>query len=149
MEEGVMSVVELLDRAQELGATFTVPGPGRLHVSASDPLPNDLVRELTDNKPEIIEYLQKHTSLMDLPWPIGYGGLPADEVARGEASNDRLGVDDPVARRLNVLMWLWSHYRDQGDVEMASEMRQAYHELRHADKSLIELCGLCEYQDRS
>ena len=79
-----MSVVDLLDRAQELGATFTVPGPGRLLVSASDPLPNDLVRELTDNKPEIIEYIQNHTGLIDLPWPIGYGGLPVDQVTKAE-----------------------------------------------------------------
>ena len=116
-----MSVVDLLDRAQELGATFTVPGPGRLLVSAADPLPNDLVRELTDNKPEIIEYIQKHTSLMDLPWPIGYGGLPVGEVIKVENFNDGQDITDPVDRKLNVLSWMWCYYRDRGDIDMAQE----------------------------
>lgn len=55
---------------------------------------------------------------------IGYDGLPADEVARTEANNDRLAITDPVNRRLNVLMWMWSHYQEPGDTEMGQEMRR-------------------------
>ena len=141
-----MSVAELLDRAQELGATFTMPGPGRLHVDASDPLPTDLVRELTENKPEIIEYISEHTSSTDLPWPVGYGGLPADEVTKAEKYNDRQGFTDPVERKLNVLSWMWCYYRDQDDLNLASQMKEEYHQLRHADPSIQEICGICEYQ---
>jgi len=141
-----MSVAELLDRAQELGATFTMPGPGRLHVDAADPLPSDLVRELTENKPEIIEYISEHSRPMDLPWPIGYGGLPMDEVTKAEMYNDRQGFTDPADRKLNVLSWMWCYYRDQDDLVMALQMKEEYHQLRHADPSIQEICGICEYQ---
>ena len=143
-----MSVVELLDRAQEFGATFTLPGPGRLHVAASDPLPTDLVEELTANKPEIIEYISEHSGLMDLPWPIGYGGLPTDEVTKAEKYNDRQGFTDPVDRKLNVLSWMRCYYRDIGDPGMARQMKEEYHTLRHADRSIQELCGICEYETK-
>ena len=141
-----MSVAELLDRAQELGATFTMPGPGRLHVDAADPLPTDLVQELTENKPEIIEYISERSSPMDLPWPIGYGGLPLDEVTKAEKYNDRQGFIDPVERKLNVLSWMWCYYRDREDLEMAQQMKEEYHQLRHADPSIQDICGICEYQ---
>ena len=143
-----MSVVELLDRAQEMGATFTLPGPGRLHVAASDPLPTDLVQELTENKPEIIEYISEHSSSMDLPWPIGYGGLPADEVTKAEKYNDRHDINDPVDRKLNVLSWMWCYYRDRDDLDMAQQMKEEYHQLRHADPSIQEICGICEYETK-
>ena len=74
-------------------------------------------------------------------------GLPPDEVAMAEFQNDRLSVHDPVERRLNVLLWMWQHFRDLEDREMGREMRQAYHELRHADPSIQALCGLCEYSE--
>ena len=143
-----MSVAELLGRAQELGATFTMPGPGRLHVDAADPLPTDLVQELTENKPEIIEYISEHSGLMDLPWPIGYGGLPMDEVTKAEKYNDRQGFTDPVDRKLNVLSWMWCYYRDREDMVMALQMKEEYHQLRHADPSIQEICGICEYQTK-
>ena len=143
-----MSVAQLLDRAQELGATFTLPGPGRLHVDAADPLPTDLVQELTENKPEIIEYIAEHSSAMDLPWPLGYGGLPNAEVAKAERYNDRQGFTDPVDRKLNVLSWMWCYYRDRDDSEMVLQMKEQYHQLRHADASIQEICGICEYQTK-
>ena len=143
-----MRVAELLDRAKELGATFTLPGPGRLHVAAADPLPIDLVQELTDNKPKIIEYLSEHSGLMELPWPIGYGGLLADEVSKAENYNDRQSCTDPVDRKLNVLSWMWCYYREKGDVDMALRMKKEYHQLRHADPSIQEICGICEYRTK-
>lgn len=146
MGDGTMSVVELLDRAQELGATFTWLGPGRLHVAASHPLPTDLVQELTKNKPEIIEYISEHSGLMDLPWPIGHGGLPTDEVAKAENYNDLQGFTDPVERKLNVLSWMGCYYWDRGDMEMAKQMKEEYYQLHHADAAIQEICGICEYQ---
>ena len=141
-----MKVVELLDRAEELGATFTLPEPGRLYVSASEALPDDLVQELTENKPVLIEYIRHRAEFIDLPWPLGYGGLPQEEVAKAERDNDRIGMTDKVDRRLNVLSWMRCYFRDRGDVEMAQEMKDTYHELRHADPSIQEICGICEYQ---
>ena len=143
-----MSVVELLDRAQEMGATFTLLGPGRLHVAAADPLPTDLVQELTENKPEIIEYISEHTGSTDMPWPIGYGGLPMDEVTKAENYNDRHRFTDPVDRKLNVLSWMWCYYRDRDDLDMAQQMKEEYHQLRHADPSIQEICGICEYETK-
>lgn len=142
-----MTPTELLEKARNLGAKLTIPGTGRLHVEAPEPLPDDFMTALKEQKTAIIEHIQHRIELVDLPWSIGYGGLPTDQVARAEASNDRLRVTDPVNRRLNVLMWMWSHYRDQGDMAMAGQMREAYHELRHADKSIQALCGLCEFQE--
>jgi len=141
-----MSVAELLDRAQELGATFTMPGPGRLHVNAADPLPIDLVQELTENKPELIEYIAEHSSPIDLPWPLGYGSLPAVEVSKAEKYNNCQGFTDPVDRKLNVLSWMRCYYREIGEVDMAQQMKEEYHQLRHADPLIQDICGICEYQ---
>ena len=116
-----MSVVQLLREAYELDAILTAPEPDRLNVSAPQPLPDDLIQKLTDNKPEIIEYIRNHTDLIDLPWPIGYGGLPVTEVTKADIYNDRQGITDPVQRRLNVLSWMRCHYRDIGDEDMAHQ----------------------------
>lgn len=97
-------------------------------------------------QPDILAHLGRRTELINLPWPVGYGGLPVDQVIKAKAQNDRLGVKDPVDRRLNAMMWLWAHYRDRGESEMARQLRAAYRELRHADPSIQEICGLCEYE---
>ena len=77
---------------------------------------------------------------------IGYGGLPNAEVAKAERYNDRQGFTDPVDRKLNVLSWMWCYYRDRDDSEMVLQMKEQYHQLRHADASIQEICGICEYQ---
>ena len=141
-----MTVNEVLDRLLELGVTASVNG-GKIQLRPGSQVPSDLLGEVKEHKLAILSSLQRRTDLIDLPWPVGYGGLPADEVARAEATNDRLGATDPVNRRLNV--WMWSHFRDHGDTEMASEMREEYHRLRHAQPAIQELCGLCEYQDET
>ena len=71
-----MKAAQLLQRVQELGAVLTVPAPSKLHVSAPGPLPEDLVDALREHKQEIIAALHRPTSMTDLPFPIGYGGLP-------------------------------------------------------------------------
>ena len=52
-----MTASDLLSRAYDLGATFTVPEPGRVHVSAPEPLPDNLMAELRRYKAEVIELL--------------------------------------------------------------------------------------------
>ena len=59
------------------------------------------------------------------------------------ASASATSFDREVAkaedRKLNVLSWLWQHYRASEDTGMAQEMRRAYHELRHADSTILEM----------
>lgn len=140
-----MGAPEVLHRLETLGITLEMAGD-KLRFWPASRVPPDLVEELRKHKAAVLARLRHRTQLLGLPWPVGYGGLPADEVGRAEAHNDRLGVHDPVARRLNVLSWMRCHFRDRGDVEMAEQMRNAYHELRHADPRVQALCGLCEYR---
>lgn len=141
-----MDATGVLDRLTDLGINARVDGE-RLFLSPMDKVPADLLADVRQHKPEILSRIRHRTDLVDLPWPVGYGGLPVDEVASGEADNDRKGTTDPVERRLNVLNWMRCHYRDIGDTAMADEMRTAYHELRHADREIQEICGICEYTE--
>ena len=136
----------LVRQAQALGAVFSVPEPGRVHIEAPEPLPDVLMESLRQHKDEVLAHLRRRTELVDLPFPLGYGGLPVEEVTKAKYQNDGLGVTDPVDRKLNVLSWLWQHYRASEDTGMAQEMRRAYHELRHADSTIKIICGLCEYE---
>lgn len=140
-----MTVIDLLKEVRACGGTIWVAGD-RLELEVPEGFPDVLLDSLRQHKGEVLTHLGRRTGLVDLPWPVGYGGLPAEEVARAEAQNDCLGVKGSVERRLNVMRWLSSHYRDLGDLEMAQEMRWAYLELRHADPSIRAICGLCEYQ---
>lgn len=78
------------------------------------------------------------------PPPIGYGGFDLDEVAWAERWNDKMGVVDPIYRKLNCWMWLASYYIYLGDIEKARACRKEYHVLRHEDETITESCGLCE-----
>ena len=44
--------------------------------------PETLIDELRKQKVEVLAELCHFTELMDLPWPTGYGELPADEVVK-------------------------------------------------------------------
>lgn len=136
----------MVERLTALGVEVTPRPNGNLYLAPASRIPPDLLELVRQHKRELLDLLRRRTELIDLPWPVGYGGLPAEEVTRAEAHNDRLSVRDPVNRRLNVLMWLCGHFRDRGGVEMTRRMREAYHELRHADPSIKALCGLCEYR---
>lgn len=141
-----MTAEDVLTESRRLGIVLEAHGSTLRYRAPQGILTPELKDGLRQHKGEVLALLRRRTELIDLPWPVGYGGLPAEEVARAEATNDRLGVTDPVDRRLNVMMWLWSHYRDKGDLEMARQMREAYHELRHADPNIQAICGLCEYR---
>ena len=66
------------------------------------------------------------TEDMDLPFPIGFGGLDSAEVARAERINLALGVTDPLKSKLSVVNWLYQHYRDLGNDEITHQLKQAY-----------------------
>ena len=83
------------------------------------------------------------------PPPIGYGGYNLDEVAWAEQWNDRMGVADPIYRKLNCWMWLASSYLAEGNREMAIRARDEYHKLRHEDETITEECGLCKAHEIS
>ena len=52
-----VKVVELLERAHRLGAHFSVPEPGRIHVKSPAPLPDGIMRALREYKDEVLALL--------------------------------------------------------------------------------------------
>jgi hypothetical protein len=84
---------------------------------------------------------------IDLPFTLGNGDLDADEVARAEYHNARLGVLDPVQRRLNVLWWLYQHYQESGDTDTAMEVKAGYDALRNANPDLVRLTRIGELDE--
>jgi hypothetical protein len=89
----------------------------------------------------------RQTDEADLPFPIGNGGLDPAQVEMAERHNTRLGVVDPVERRLNVLFWLMQHYRQIGDTGMAGEVKAAYCSLRDADPDVVRLTCMGEMDE--
>ena len=51
----------------------------------------------------------------ELPFPIGYGGLPSAQVEAAETVMDKRGVTDPVLRKYNILTWVRGYYQDRGE----------------------------------
>jgi hypothetical protein len=70
--------------------------------------------QLRLHKAELRTYLE--TSVDDLPFPMGYGGLPKTQVELAEAITDRFGITDPVHRKYNVLAWVLGYYQERGEV---------------------------------
>jgi hypothetical protein len=64
-----------------------------------------------------------------------------------ERHNTRLGVVDPVDRRLNVLFWLMQHYQEVGDTGMAAEVKAAYYSLRDAAPDVVALVRMGELDE--
>jgi hypothetical protein len=86
----------------------------------------------------------KTTEGTDLPFPIGYGGLDSEQVARAERINLALGVTDPLDSKLSVVNWLYQYYRDLGNHEIAEQLKQAYWQLREPDRDLVCLSKMGE-----
>ena len=135
-----MTAVDVLDELAALGITATAAGQ-KLFLTPGSKVPQELLAEVKTHKNELLELVTAPKSI-DLPFPIGYGGLPAEEVAKAEFQNDRLGITDPVDRKLNVLIWFWCHYRDRGQADMMGQMKCAYWELRSADPSIQRLVSI-------
>ena len=120
--------VELLGQLRSCDISVSVD-KDELVLRPASKVPPELLTEVRKHKHELVELLssdhgyrrryRRCIEFVDLPWPVGYGGLPVDEVVKAEAQNDRLGVTDPVYRRLNVLSWMRCFYREKGEMEMA------------------------------
>ena len=89
-----------------------------MKLKAPSPLPLSLMAALREHKAGVLNYLEAESgkaSSFDLPFPIGCGGLPKAQVEAAEAVNDKLGVNDPVHRKYNVLSWVRGYYQDRGE----------------------------------
>jgi hypothetical protein len=83
----------------------------------------------------------------DLPFPLGFGGLDGEEVARAERINLALGVTDPLDSKLSVVNWLYQHYRDLGDSEIANQLKEAYWSLREQNADVVSLARMGELDE--
>ena len=106
-----MKATDVLDRLTELGVMAYATGE-KLLLEPGSKVPSGLLVEVRQNKAEIIARLQRRTELMDLPFPIGYGGLALAQVEMAEAVMDKWGVTDPILRKYNVLSWVRGYYQD-------------------------------------
>ena len=79
------------------------------------------------------------------PWPLGIGLLDPVLVEQVERDNVRLGIVDPVDRRLAVMFTLMQHYQEAGDLELAQELKAAYWELRSQATDVIGLVKIGEH----
>ena len=109
-----MKATDVLDRLTELGVTAWATGEQVL-LEPGSKVPPDLLVEVRQNKAEIVARLRRRTKLIDLPFPIGYGGLPLAQVEMAEAVMDKWGVTDPILRKYNVLSWVRGYYQDVGE----------------------------------
>ena len=108
-----MKATDVLDRLTELGVMAYATGEKRL-LEPGSKVPSDLLVEVRQNKAEIVARLRRRIELIDLPFPIGYGGLPLAQVEMAEAVMDKWGVTDPILRKYNVLSWVRGYYQDVG-----------------------------------
>jgi hypothetical protein len=86
---------------------------------------------------------------VDPPFPLGNGGLDSKQVEMADRHNTRLGVVDPVERRLNVLFWLMQHYREVGNSDMATQVKTAYKSLRDATPDVVALVRIGELSEET
>ena len=109
-----MKATDVLDRLTRLGVTAWATGE-KVLLEPGSKVPPDLLVEVRQNKAEIVARLRRRTELMDLPFPIGYGGLALAQVEMAEAVMDKWGVTDPILRKYNVLSWVRGYYQDVGE----------------------------------
>ncbi len=112
-----MKAVEtLLQQVHDLGASIRLAG-GRIIVEGPSPLPGVLMEELRQQKAEVTAHLTAESQMVsfDLPFPIGYGGLPQAQVEACKAVTDRFGITDPIHRKYNVIAWVRGYYQDRGE----------------------------------
>ena len=83
-----MEAERILEHARTLGVTVEAIG-NRLLYKPKDNAPAELVEELRQHKVEVLACLKaksRETYLLDLPNPIGYGGLPKAQDDNTESS---------------------------------------------------------------
>jgi len=111
------AIEDLLKQASDLGARFHVVDGG-VQVEGPSPLPSELMSRLRERKSEVRSYIlsqREQFASIDLPFPIGCGGLPNAQVDAAEAVNGQLGITEPIHRKYNVLVWVRGFYQDRGE----------------------------------
>ena len=111
------AVEELLQMLHDQGAFVSFSGD-TFRVASPAALPQELIGKLKDRKTELRSLLEREqigTSSLDLPFPLGYGGLPKAQVEAVGAVNDRFGIRNPAHRKYNVLAWVRGFYQDRGE----------------------------------
>ena len=78
-----------------------------------------------------------------LPFPMGYKGLPPDELEQAFDHADSKKVVDPLHRRMCVIGWFRDHYRTMNQPQKAFRMSEVYHELRHGEMPSKAICDMC------
>ena len=90
------------------------PHGDKLHFRAPiGVLTPELRQAVVENKAEILAHLHDCTAGPDLPFPIGYAGLPRAQVEAAEVVMDKWGITDPIMRKYNVLSWVRGFYQDR------------------------------------
>ena len=142
-----MEALAVIEKAHELGISLRADG-GYIYYRPEEAAPPDFVELLLQNKPQLLRVLPQsdESTVFDLPFPIGYGGLPKNEVIAALGFQDARSITDPIERKLNVLMWLMGGMESEGDTgEIYQCIKVEYHKLRHADPTITDECGVCEY----
>ena len=109
-----MDAAQVVEALVSLQISVRAEGDKLLLVPGSK-VPPELFQQVRQHKGEIIAVLNRSTELADLPFPIGYGGLPFAQVEAAEMVMDKWGVTDPILRKYNVLSWVRGYYQDVGE----------------------------------
>ena len=107
-----MTATDVLDELISLGVTATANGQ-KLLLEPGSKVPQDLLTEVKEHKSELLELVS--TPETELPFPIGYVGLPTAQVEAAKVVMDKWGVTDPVFRKYNILTWVRGYYQDRGE----------------------------------
>jgi hypothetical protein len=114
-----VSGAELLEQARRLGARFSVPQRGTLHVKASGPLPDELLAALRQYKGEILQLLTTHSEASSWPVPDAQ-----ELLARWEALGCPQIPLSPGVSISNLRKWINSHIPGQLCEEHLTVVRQ-------------------------
>ena len=95
-----MAPNEILEALHGAGASAWVDGD-KLMVEPRSKVPPELVPEIRRCKSAIMALLPK--AHVDLPFPLGNGGLDSVQVDLAERVITRNGVTDAIDRKLNLL----------------------------------------------
>jgi TubC N-terminal docking domain len=113
-----MTFNQLLAQLNSLDVELKSDGHQLHYKALKGVLTPDLRQALQQHKAEMLTYLKAKDSkvfLLDLPFPMGYGGLPQAQVEAAEVISDKFGIKDPVHRKYNVLSWVRGYYQDIGE----------------------------------
>ena len=110
-----MTATEILAELHQRGVMLEPNGDRLRYSGPKGALTSELREAIAENRTEIIAVLNQTTGLTDLPFPVGYGGLPLAQVQAAEAVMDGLKITDLVLRKHNMLAWVRGYYRDHGE----------------------------------